>query len=213
MSIFLVFMTIAVATRTRIASMLVNVIIRRTIPGLVAIEDALIRTTRETPRRFLAIMSAEFAAQGFLGLELWALLASLNLPCPLARAALMEGVMKFMSAGAFFVPGQAGVAEGSYAVIFSVFGLPAAAGVTLSIARRVRTLGTALVGVVALILQIAEVQFRESPSSSRCRQCEGVRRRGSGHEPKAARVVVGSMTKAASAVPIATVTNSTAMAW
>ena len=96
-------------------------------------------------------MSAEFAAQAFLGLELWALLASLHLPCPLARAALMEGVMKFMNAGAFFVPGQAGVAEGSYAVIFSVFGLPAAAGVTLSIARRVRTLGTALVGVAALL--------------------------------------------------------------
>src|SRR5262245_37131348 len=159
MSVFLVFMTIAVATRIRVASLLVNVIIRRRIPGLVAIEDALIRTTRETPRRFLAIMSAEFAAQGFLGLELWALLASLHLPCPLARAALMEGVMKFMSAGTFFVPGQAGVAEGSYAVIFTVFGLPAAAGVTLSFARRVRTLATALVGVAALIA------LRRSPKS------------------------------------------------
>ena len=160
MSVFLVFMTIAVATRLRMASMLVNVIIRRTIPGLVAIEDALIQTTRETPRRFLAIMSAEFAAQGFLGLELWALLASLHLPCPLARAALMEGVMKFLNAGAVFVPGQAGVAEGSYAVIFSVFGLPAAAGVTLSFARRVRTLGTALGGVMALIA------LRRSPKSN-----------------------------------------------
>ena len=160
MSVFLGFMTIAVATRIRMASMLVNVFIRRTIPGLVAIEDALIRTTREPPRRFLAIMSAELAAQAFLGLELWALLASLHLPCPLARAALMEGVMKFMNAGAFFVPGQAGVAEGSYAVIFSVFGLPAAAGVTLSFARRVRTFGTALVGVVALIA------LRRSPKSN-----------------------------------------------
>jgi len=159
MSVFLVFTTIALATRIRVASLLVNVIIRRRIPGLVAIEDALIRTTRETPRRCLAIMSAEFAAQGFLGLELWALLASLHLPCSLARAALMEGVMKFMNAGTF-VPGQAGVAEGSYAVIFSVFGLPAAAGVTLSFARRVRTLGTALVGVAALIA------LRRSPKSN-----------------------------------------------
>jgi glycosyltransferase 2 family protein len=158
MSVFLVFMTIAAATRIRMASVLINVIIRRTIPGVVAIEDALIRTTRETPRRFLAIMSAEFAAQGFLGLELWALLVSLHLPCPLARAALMEGVMKFMNAGTF-VPGQAGVAEGSYAVIFTVFGLPAAAGVTLSFARRVRTLATALVGVAALIA------LRRSPKS------------------------------------------------
>jgi len=151
MSVFLVFMTVAVATRLPMASMLVKAIIRRTIPVLEAIEDALIRTTRETPRRFLTIMAAECAAQGFLGLELWALLVSLDLPCSLGRAVLMEGVMKFMNAGAFFVPGQVGVAEGSYAVIFSVFGLPAAAGVTLSFARRVRTLGTAVIGAIALI--------------------------------------------------------------
>jgi len=151
MSVFLVFMSVAAVTRLRMASALVKRNIRRTIPGLEALEDALMRTTRETPRRFLTIMVAEFAGQGFLALELWALLGGLHLPCPLGRAALMEGVMKFMNAGAFFVPGQLGVAEGSYAVIFSVFGLPAAAGVTLSFARRVRTLVTALVGVMALI--------------------------------------------------------------
>jgi hypothetical protein len=163
MSVFLVFITIAAATRLRIAHLLAKALFRRAIPGLEAIEDALIRTTRETPRRFLLIMSAELAAQGFLGLELWALLASLHLPCSLARAALMEGVMKFMNAGAFFIPGQVGVAEGSYAVIFSVFGLPAAAGVTLAFARRVRTLGTALVGGIALIV------LRTSPKSNSAR--------------------------------------------
>jgi hypothetical protein len=195
MSVFVVFMTIAAATRLRMVSTLVRTLIRRTIPGLEAIEDALIRTTRETPWRFLTIMSAEFAAQGFLAVELWAVLTSLHLPCPLGRAVLMEGVVKFMNAGAFFVPGQVGVAEGSYAVIFSVFGLPAAAGVTLSFARRVRTLGTALIGAMALIA------LRRPENGA-----------AASHEPKAARVVVGSMTKAASAMPIATVTNSTAMA-
>jgi len=151
MSAFLAFITIAIATRVRTASTLVKAVTRRTVPALAAIEDAFIRTTREAPRRFLAIMSAEVAAQGFLGLELWTLLVTLHLPCPLARAALIEGVMKFMNGAAFFVPGQVGVAEGSYAVIFSVFGLPAAAGVTLSFARRVRTLVTALIGALALI--------------------------------------------------------------
>src|SRR5262249_38956362 len=110
-------------------------------------EDTLIRTPRQSPCRFAAILSAEFAAQGFLALELCALLVSLHQPCAIGRAALMEGVMKFINAGAFFVPGQLGVAEGSYAVIFSTFGMPAVAGVTLSFVRRVRTFVTALVGV------------------------------------------------------------------
>ena len=42
---------------------------------------------------------------------------------PYAYAALMEGVIKFLNAGAFFVPAQVGVAEGSYAVMFVVFAL------------------------------------------------------------------------------------------
>jgi hypothetical protein len=151
MSVFLGILTAAAATRLRIASSLIKALVRRTMPRLEAIEDALIRITRETPRRFASIMLAEFAAQAFLALELWALLLSAHVPCSPMRAALMEGVIKFINAGWFVVPGQLGVAEGSYAVIFSVFGLASVAGVTLSVARRIRTLITALVGLVALI--------------------------------------------------------------
>jgi hypothetical protein len=52
---------------------------------------------------------------------------------------------------AFFVPGQVDVAEGSCTMIFSVFGLPAAAAVTPSFARRVRTPITEVIGLMALI--------------------------------------------------------------
>jgi uncharacterized membrane protein YbhN (UPF0104 family) len=81
---------------------------------------------------------------------LWSLLFSLHLPCMIGRAALMEGVVKSMNAAASFVPGQIGVAEGTYAVMFNVFGLPAGAGVTISFARRLRSLITALIGLIAL---------------------------------------------------------------
>jgi uncharacterized membrane protein YbhN (UPF0104 family) len=151
MSVFLTGITVVIVTRLRMASLFVKAVVRRTAPRLQAVEDVLIQTARESPRRFATIMLAEFAAQGFLGLELWALLVSLHLPCSFARAAVMEGVMKFLNATGTLVPGQVGVAEGSYAVIFGVFGFPAAAGVTVSLARRIRTLATALVGVTALI--------------------------------------------------------------
>src|SRR5262249_8687473 len=134
------------------------------------IEDALIATTRETPRRFLAIMGAEFAAQGFLVLELWTLLISLHVPCGLGRAALVEGVIKFINAGGFFVPAQIGVAEGGYAVIFGLFGLPAVAGVTLSIARHVRTLVIALIGMCALARLAGRASSRRCPIGGRGRQ-------------------------------------------
>lgn len=65
---------------------------------------------------------------------------------------LMEGAKKFINAGYFFVPGQLGVAEGTYAVIFNLFGLPVAAGVTVSFARRARSALFATIGLAALYL-------------------------------------------------------------
>lgn len=62
----------------------------------------------------------------------------------------MEGSTKFINAGFFFVPGQMGVAEGTYAVIFDTFGLPAAVGLAVSFARRLRSILTAGVGLVLL---------------------------------------------------------------
>ena len=152
MSVFVCILATVAATRTPIASTLTRAVTGRTTARLEEIEEAIICTARETPRRFAAIMLAEFVAQGFLALELWALLRSVHVPCPLMRAALMEGVIKFINAASFAVPGQVGVAEGSYAVIFGVFGLPAVAGVTLSFVRHIRTLVTALAGVAALIV-------------------------------------------------------------
>ena len=150
-TVFIALVASAVRARRPIITPIVRAVRRRSVPKLQAAEDALIQTARDTPGRLALVFGAELVAQGCLALELWVLVAALSLPASPARAALMEGVMKFFNAGAFFVPGQIGVAEGSYAVIFSVFGLPAIAGVTISIARRFRTLVTALAGSIALI--------------------------------------------------------------
>jgi hypothetical protein len=150
MSVFAALAVATVATRTPLLGPLVRLVTRRSTPSLDLIEETLMRTAHDEPRRLFAILSLELAAQGLLGLELAALLCGLELPCAIGRAALMEGTMKFMNAGAFFVPAQVGVAEGSYALIFGVFGLPAAAGAAIALARHLRSLVTALVGLVAL---------------------------------------------------------------
>jgi hypothetical protein len=134
----------------RTAAIIVLVSMSAFLGCLAVVAPGRLRLVRERRGRFAVIMLAEFAAQGFLAVELWTLLVSVHLPCSLLQAAVMEGVIKFINAAGFFVPGQLGVAEGSYAVIFGVFGLPAVAGVTLSFARHVRTFVTALVGLAAL---------------------------------------------------------------
>jgi lysylphosphatidylglycerol synthase-like protein len=121
------------------------------LPVLDPAEHLLIGILRDTPRRLAEVFVLELAAQGFLALELWYLLKALKVPTSMTHAILIEGVTKFMNASYSFVPGQLGVAEGTYAVIFGLFALPAAAGVTISFARRVRSVVAALVGLVALV--------------------------------------------------------------
>src|SRR5262245_1863541 len=177
MAAFLALVASAIAARRPLIAPVVGAVRRRPVQSLETMDGALIAKARETPGRLAAILCAEFVAQAFLALELWVLVAALRLPASPARAALMEGVMKFLNAGAAFVPGQAGVAEGSYAATFSVFGLPAMAGVTISIARRFRTLVTALAGSIVLIAsRVREARtpraclWRRRPRTA-CRSC------------------------------------------
>ena len=46
----------------------------------------------------------------------------------------------------FFVPGQLGVSEGSYALLLEAMGLPGAAGVTIVLVRRARSLAVGGLG-------------------------------------------------------------------
>jgi hypothetical protein len=170
LSAFLGIVGIAVAARVRIVGTVVGALTRRTHPALESFVNALWRTARETPGRLAAIMSLEFVAQTLLGLELWTLLAGVRLSCAIGRAMSIEGVMKFLNVG-FFVPGQVGVAEGSYAVVFGVFGLPAAAGVTIALARRLRSLVTALVGFIALVTSGIERRPRRRRLDDVRREC------------------------------------------
>lgn len=109
-------------------------------------EDMLIHVLRDRPRRLCVILAAEAAGQLCLGVELYLLLTALTASFSIPTALLMEGATKFINAGFFFVPGQMGVAEGTYAVIFDTFGLPAAAGLAVSFARRLRSILTAGLG-------------------------------------------------------------------
>lgn len=115
--------------------------------GLRKMEDVLIGTLGDNLGRLAKILGLETLGQLCLGVELWTLLQALGHGPGLPFAMLVEGSTKFITAGYFFVPGQVGVAEGSYAVVFTAFGLTAQAGVAVSLVRRLRSMATAAIGL------------------------------------------------------------------
>jgi len=110
-------------------------------------EDLLFVVLRDHPLRFLSILAIEFAAQALLVLELFILLRTTGKPFSILHPLLIEGATKFVGLAFFFIPGQVGAAEGTYALIFKTVGLSASAGFALAVARRLRSILVAGVGL------------------------------------------------------------------
>jgi len=110
-------------------------------------EDLLFVVLRDRPLRFLTILALELAAQALLVLELFLLLRTTKESFSVLDPFLIEAATKFVGLAFFFIPGQVGAAEGTYAVIFKIVGLSASAGFALAVARRLRSLLVAGVGL------------------------------------------------------------------
>ncbi|MBI3049166.1 MAG: flippase-like domain-containing protein [Acidobacteria bacterium] len=113
-------------------------------------EDLLLAILRDRPARFTAVALIEAAAQIPLVLELFWLLGALDVGASRFVAFLIEASAKAIGIVFMFVPQQMGVAEGSYALIFTVLALPAAAGVAIALLRRIRALLITGVGLALL---------------------------------------------------------------
>jgi len=74
---------------------------------------------------------------------------------------LIEAASKLVGVSLFFIPGQVGAAEGTYAFIFKTVGLPASVGYALAVARRLRSILVAGVGLSIMPLW----RERDAPSS------------------------------------------------
>ena len=111
-------------------------------------EEILFKVVYDRPARFLMVVALQAAAHLLLILEVYWVLAVLGNPPPLLFPLLIETASKFISLLFLFVPLQLGVAEGAYAFVLTLLGLPAAVGVTLSLVRRLRSLLVTGVGLL-----------------------------------------------------------------
>jgi hypothetical protein len=116
-------------------------------------EDLLLAILRDRPARFMAVALAESAAQAFLVLELFWLLQALALEMPRSYPLVIEASTKIVDFAFMFIPLQLGAAEGTYALVFRIVGLPAAAGFAVAFVRRLRTLVVAAIGLAVFARQ------------------------------------------------------------
>lgn len=113
-------------------------------------EDLLLHVLRDSPGRLLRIVTFEAVAQAALIVELFLIMRLLSLSFPAIDPVLIEAGSKVANTAFFFVPAQIGTSEGAMTFMFRVVGLPPAAGFTVSLARRLRTLIVAAIGARAL---------------------------------------------------------------
>jgi hypothetical protein len=155
---FLAAATFAIARRAYLIGGILNGLAR--LPGIgkrLRIDPSALRRTEDllfvvlrNPRRFSSILAAQAAAQVPLILELFILLRLTGQEFAVADLVLIEAATKFLGTAFFFVPGQVGASEGVYVVVFQAAGLAAASGFSLALARRLRSLLVAAIGMAAL---------------------------------------------------------------
>jgi uncharacterized protein (TIRG00374 family) len=155
---FLVASAIAIRRRSYliggvIAGLMKIGVLRGRLPDIAAIhrmEDIMFAVLRERPGRFARIVLVDLVAQACLVLELFWLMRALQLETPLSYPIVIEAATKIGGVASLLVPMQVGTAEGTYALVFTVLGLPAASGVALALIRRARSLIIAAVGLAVL---------------------------------------------------------------
>jgi hypothetical protein len=135
----------------------VSLVARLVAPGHAALATArvasaeamLVAVLHDNPRRLASVLAVELASHGLLAWEVALVLHALHLRAGLTPVFIIEGAVKCVNTTFFFVPGQIGVSEGSYAMLLPLVGFPAAAGVTLALVRRARAL---VVGGIGFLL-------------------------------------------------------------
>ncbi len=103
--------------------------------GLAAMNQHMVALYKR-PLRLALVFVIHFAAW-FLGVfEIWFALRFMGHPVSYGTALIIESLGQAVRGAAFVVPGGIGVQEGGFVALCAVFGIPAPAGIALSLAKR-----------------------------------------------------------------------------
>jgi Lysylphosphatidylglycerol synthase TM region len=114
------------------------------------VEDLIVTFLHRHRVRLAEVLAIELAANALWVVDTWITFAALGFPRSWSDSLMVEGSGKFVAIAFAFIPGQLGASEGVNALLAASIGLPAAAGVSLALVRRLRSLVVAVAGLAPL---------------------------------------------------------------
>ncbi|ATI12934.1 MULTISPECIES: lysylphosphatidylglycerol synthase domain-containing protein [Acetobacter] len=90
----------------------------------------------------------QFCAWALGAVEVWLILHFMGHGCSLATGFVIEGVGEAAKSAGFAVPGALGVSEGGYIMVGSLFGMPPAVAIALSLIKRLREIAWGLPSLI-----------------------------------------------------------------
>ncbi|MCU1301298.1 MAG: hypothetical protein JWQ87_1582 [Candidatus Sulfotelmatobacter sp.] len=117
-----------------------------------SVEESLLDFYHTTPKAFWESLLLNLACHAAAIVEVFLIVWLIGTKLTLFGALAIEALTKLVNIAGTFNPGNIGTYEGGNMLIAKMFGLTAAAGLTLAFARRLRALFWTGVGVLCLIL-------------------------------------------------------------
>ena len=117
-----------------------------------SVENSLLDFYHRTPKAFWASFLLNFACHAAAIVEVYLIVGLMGAKLTLFGALAIEALTKLVNIAGTFNPGNIGTYEGGNILIAKLFGLTAAAGLTLAFARRLRALFWTGVGILCLII-------------------------------------------------------------
>jgi len=117
-----------------------------------SVEESLLDFYHSTPKAFWASLLLNLACHVAAIVEVYLIVWLMGTKLNLFGALTIEALTKLVNIAGTFNPGNIGTYEGGNMLITKMFGLTAAAGLTLAFARRLRALFWTGVGILCLII-------------------------------------------------------------
>ena len=135
--------------------------------NLALVEGRMHRLSAERPGALWSIFLLSFLTQALALLEIYVVILPLGITPRFSTVLVIEAFTKLAKTVFFFVPGRIGADEGSSAGVFALLGLSPAAGVTLTLARRLRAIFWSALGLVFLLANSVKPDLRQSEAEER----------------------------------------------
>ena len=156
----------------------------RTADDFGPVEQLIIDFLHGRPVRLAEVIAIEIAGQLLLVSEVWLTFGALGFLPSWMSSIVVEGGTKVVTIAFAFIPGQVGVSEGAYALLAVAIGLPAAAGLSLALVRRVRGLLVAGACLAAVTLAGGDRRRRFTGPTRDDRRRDGTRPRRPEHHDR-----------------------------